>query len=125
MRPTALVVDDEPDICELLAITLNRMDIATRTCGDITSAKQLLNRESVDLCLTDMRLPDGNGLELVEWMQREKPGTPVAVITAHGSVEAAVKAYNGESLPKTIDTGFMWYDATNIDDDEIQAVLYE
>jgi len=92
MRPTALVVDDEPDICELLAITLNRMDIATRTCGDITSAKQLLNRESVDLCLTDMRLPDGNGLELVEWMQREKPGTPVAVITAHGSVEAAVKA---------------------------------
>jgi two-component system, NtrC family, response regulator PilR len=92
MKPTALVVDDEPDICELLAITLNRMDIATRTCGDVGSAKRLLNRESVDLCLTDMRLPDGDGLELVEWIQREAPGTPVAVITAHGSVETAVKA---------------------------------
>jgi two-component system response regulator PilR (NtrC family) len=92
MRPTALVVDDEPDICELLGITLNRMDIATRTCGDVTSAKRLLSRESIDLCLTDMRLPDGDGLELVEWMQREAPGTPVAVITAHGRVETAVKA---------------------------------
>jgi two-component system response regulator PilR (NtrC family) len=92
MRPTALVVDDEPDICELLAMTLDRMDIATRTVNDVHSAKRLLQRESVDLCLTDMRLPDGDGLELVEWMQREAPGTPVAVITAHGSVEAAVKA---------------------------------
>jgi two-component system response regulator PilR (NtrC family) len=92
MRPTALVVDDEPDICELLAMTLDRMDIATRTVNDVHSAKRLLQRESVDLCLTDMRLPDGDGLELVEWMQREASGTPVAVITAHGSVEAAVKA---------------------------------
>ncbi len=92
MKPTALVVDDEPDICELLAITLNRMDIATRTCADVSSARKHLGREAFDLCLTDMRLPDGDGLELVEWMQREVPGTPVAVITAHGSVEAAVKA---------------------------------
>lgn len=92
MRPTALVVDDEPDICELLAMTLDRMDIATRTVNDVHSAKRLLQREAVDLCLTDMRLPDGDGLELVEWMQREASGTPVAVITAHGSVEAAVKA---------------------------------
>jgi len=92
MRPTALVVDDEPDICELLSITLERMDIATRTCADVSSAKRLLGREPGDLCLTDMRLPDGDGLELVEWMQRETPGTPVAVITAHGSVETAVKA---------------------------------
>ena len=92
MRPTALVVDDEPDICELLAMTLDRMDIATRTVNDVHSAKRVLQRESVDLCLTDMRLPDGDGLELVEWMQREASGTPVAVITAHGSVEAAVKA---------------------------------
>jgi len=92
MKPTALVVDDEPDICELLTITLGRMDIATRTCGDIASAKELLIRESPDLCLTDMRLPDGDGLELVEWIQREAPSTPVAVITAHGSVETAVRA---------------------------------
>jgi two-component system response regulator PilR (NtrC family) len=92
MKPTALVVDDEPDIRELLSITLNRMDIATRTCADIASAKRILARDAFDLCLTDMRLPDGDGLELVEWMQREAPGTPVAVITAHGSVETAVKA---------------------------------
>ena len=92
MRPTALVVDDEPDLCELLSITLDRMDIATRTCNDVAAAKHALGKQAYDLCLTDMRLPDGDGLELVEWMQREVPGTPVAVITAHGSVETAVKA---------------------------------
>lgn len=92
MKPIALIVDDEPHICELLSITLARMDIATRTCVDVASAKEALVNESYDLCLTDMRLPDGDGLELVEWMQREVPGTPVAVITAHGSVEAAVRA---------------------------------
>jgi two-component system response regulator PilR (NtrC family) len=91
-RPTALVVDDEPDIRELLSITLGRMDIATRTCGDVSGAKDLLAEQDLDLCLTDMRLPDGDGLELVEWMQENTPGTPVAVITAHGSVETAVKA---------------------------------
>ena len=92
MKPTALVVDDEPDICELLSITLSRMDIGTRACGDVQSAKRALAQDGFDLCLTDMRLPDGDGLELVEWIQREVPGTPVAVITAHGSVETAVKA---------------------------------
>ncbi len=92
MNPVALVVDDEPDICELLSITLNRMDINTRTCADVQSAKASLSQRPVDLCLTDMRLPDGSGLDLVEWIQNEVPGIPVAVITAHGSVEAAVKA---------------------------------
>ena len=92
MNPVALVVDDEPHICELLSMTLERMDIATRTCNDIASAKQALAKTQYDLCLTDMRLPDGDGLELVEWIQREVPGTPVAVITAHGSVETAVRA---------------------------------
>ena len=61
MKPTALVVDDEPDICELLSITLDRMDISARTCNDVTGAKRLLGREAFDLCLTDMRLPDGDG----------------------------------------------------------------
>jgi two-component system response regulator PilR (NtrC family) len=92
MNPVALVVDDEPHICELLAITLERMDISTRSCGTVATAKQALSDAAYDLCLTDMRLPDGDGLELVEWIQREAPGTPVAVITAHGSVEAAVRA---------------------------------
>ncbi len=92
MKPIALVVDDEPHICELLSITLERMDISTRTSVDVAGAKQALLEQAFDLCLTDMRLPDGDGLELVEWIQREVPGTPVAVITAHGSVEAAVRA---------------------------------
>jgi len=92
MNPVALVVDDEPHIRELLSMTLERMDISTRTCNDIASAKAALNKSAYDLCLTDMRLPDGDGLELVEWIQREVPGTPVAVITAHGSVETAVRA---------------------------------
>lgn len=91
-QPTALIVDDEPDICELLSITLERMDIATASCGDVESAKTVLAQREFDLCLTDMRLPDGDGLELVEWMQQYAPGIPVAVITAHGSVEAAVRA---------------------------------
>jgi two-component system, NtrC family, response regulator PilR len=92
MKPIALVVDDEPDIRELLSITLERMDVSARACAALGSAKQLLAKDEFDLCLTDMRLPDGDGLELVEWLQREIPGTPVAVITAHGSVEAAVRA---------------------------------
>jgi two-component system response regulator PilR (NtrC family) len=92
MKPTALVVDDEPDIRELLSITLERMDVSARVCADLESAKQLFAKDQFDLCLTDMRLPDGDGLDLVEWLQREVPGTPVAVITAHGSVEAAVRA---------------------------------
>ena len=68
MNPVALVVDDEPHICELLSITLERMDISTRTCNDIASANQALGKSPYDLCLTDMRLPDGDGLELVEWI---------------------------------------------------------
>jgi len=88
----ALVIDDEPDICELLALTLGRMDIRTRTAADVTSAKALLGANRFDLCLTDMRLPDGDGLELVEWMQSHAAGVPVAVITAHGNVETAVQA---------------------------------
>ncbi len=92
MNPTALVVDDEPDIRELLSITLERMDITTRSCDDVDSAKRALEAQAFDLCLTDMRLPDASGLDLVEWMQRETPEVPVAVITAHGSVELAVKA---------------------------------
>ena len=91
-KPLALVIDDEPDICELLSLTLGRMDIRTETAMDVSSAKSFLQSRSFDLCLTDMRLPDGDGLELVEWMQVNAPGVPVAVITAHGNVETAVQA---------------------------------
>jgi two-component system response regulator PilR (NtrC family) len=91
-QPLALVIDDEPDICELLTLTLGRMDIRTETAMDVASAKSLLGARDFDICLTDMRLPDGDGLELVEWMQSHAAGVPVAVITAHGNVETAVQA---------------------------------
>jgi two-component system response regulator PilR (NtrC family) len=68
------------------------MDIDTAVAGDVKSAKAQLSGKRFDICLTDMRLPDGDGLELVEWMQENASGVPVAVITAHGNVETAVQA---------------------------------
>ena len=88
----ALVVDDEPDIRDLLSITLGRMDIDVDTAGDYATAVRKLGSENYDLVLTDMRLPDRDGLEIVEWIQANRPGVPVAVVTAHGNVEAAVRA---------------------------------
>jgi len=91
-KPRALVVDDEPDIRDLLSITLGRMAIEVETAADYATALRHLAGNRFDLVLTDMRLPDGNGLDLVEWVQVNRPGLPVAVITAHGNVEAAVRA---------------------------------
>jgi two-component system, NtrC family, response regulator PilR len=91
-KPPILIVDDEPDICELLSITLERMDLAPRVAGSIGAAQRLLKSESFDLCLTDMRLPDGDGLDLVKWIQQHSARVPVAVITAHGNMETAVRA---------------------------------
>jgi len=107
-KPRALVVDDEPDIRELLAITLGRMSIDVETAGDYASAVKRLGSEVYDLVLTDMRLPDGDGLDLVEWIQAHRPGVPVAVITAHGNVEAAVRALKlgaFDFLSKPLDLG--------------------
>ncbi len=91
-QPVVLVVDDEPDLLELVSLTLGRMSLRTRTASDLSSARRLLKAERFDLCLTDMRLPDGDGLELVAWIQAHRPSLPVAVITAHGNVESAVRA---------------------------------
>ena len=91
-KPLALVVDDEPDIRELLSLTLGRMDIETVVAEDVGSAQKALGERPFDICLTDMRLPDGDGLDLVRWMQTNATGVPVAVITAHGNVETAVQA---------------------------------
>jgi len=91
-KPLALIVDDEPDIRELLEITLNRMDVQTACAEDIAQAKALLKQKSFDLCLTDMKLPDGNGLELVDFIQTLAAPVPVAVITAHGNMESAILA---------------------------------
>ena len=89
---TALIIDDEPDIRELLEITLTRMGIRTSSAPDLTSALKLLEEHSYDLCLTDMNLPDGNGIELVHWIQKHAPSTPVAVITAYGSMDTAIES---------------------------------
>jgi two-component system response regulator PilR (NtrC family) len=91
-KPLVLVVDDEPDLVELVTLTLSRMQLATHSAGDVASAKKLLKAQHFDLCLTDMRLPDGDGLDLLEWMTAQCPGVPCAVITAHGNVESAVRA---------------------------------
>ncbi len=91
-RPTVLIVDDEPDLLELLSLTLRRMNLRTRTAPDVGTAQRLLKGEPFDLCLTDMRLPDGDGLDLVAWIQQNRAQLPVAVITAHGNVESAVRA---------------------------------
>ncbi len=91
-RPLALVVDDEPDIRELLELTLARMDIDTQAAANISEARALLDRHRFDLCLTDMKLPDGNGIELVEHIQHKHSRLPTAVLTAHGNMESAVQA---------------------------------
>jgi two-component system response regulator PilR (NtrC family) len=90
--PVVLVVDDEPDLVELVSLTLSRMSMKTRTAPDLGSARRLLKSERFDLCLTDMRLPDGDGLDLVAWIQENRAAVPVAVITAHGNIESAVRA---------------------------------
>jgi two-component system response regulator PilR (NtrC family) len=88
----ALIVDDEPDICELLEITLLRMGIASQSVLDLESAHQALDTAAFDLCLTDMRLPDGNGIDLVRHIAQHHPELPVAMITAHGNMESAIEA---------------------------------
>ncbi|MFZ1538357.1 MAG: sigma-54 dependent transcriptional regulator [Chromatiaceae bacterium] len=93
MNPArALLVDDEQDILELLRITLSRMGIDCRTAPDLAAARRFLATETFDLCLTDMRLPDGNGIDLVCQIASQFPQLPVAMITAHGSMDSAVAA---------------------------------
>ncbi|MDB6096335.1 MAG: type 4 fimbriae expression regulatory protein [Francisellaceae bacterium] len=91
-NPTALIIDDEPDLRELLEITLNRMQINTKSAATLKEAKELLNVNEFNFCLTDMRLPDGDGLELVNYLQKNHPHLPIAIITAHGSMETAIAA---------------------------------
>ncbi len=91
-KSRALVIDDEADIRELLGITLERMHIDVTSVGNCAAAIAALKNDSFGLCLTDMKLPDGDGLSIVEWIQKNRPHLPVAVITAHGNVESAVRA---------------------------------
>jgi two-component system response regulator PilR (NtrC family) len=87
-----LIVDDEADIRELLQLTLGRMNLETRAAENVDQARHLLEEFKFDLCLTDMRLPDGNGIDIVRHIQDKHPQLPVAVITAHGNMETAIAA---------------------------------
>jgi two-component system response regulator PilR (NtrC family) len=91
-KKRVLIIDDEPDIRELVEITLGRMQLDTDCAENITRAKQFLMQQNYDLCLTDMHLPDGKGLDLVEFIQHNFPRLPVAVITAHGSIDTAIES---------------------------------
>ena len=92
MSPRVLLIDDEPDILELLTITLNGMSIESQAAISLATAKEALRSQQFDFCLTDMRLPDGNGLDIVKMVQQDYPDMPVAVISAHGNMSIAVQA---------------------------------
>jgi len=87
-----LVIDDEPAIRELLNLTLSRMGLNVTAVEDLAAARRALMTSNFSFCLTDMRLPDGNGLDLVREISENYPQLPTAVITAHGKVEDAVDA---------------------------------
>src|SRR5512140_1784306 len=91
-RKSVLVVDDEADIRELLVITLSRMGVDADSASTVKEAEEALQARPYDLCLTDMRLPDGDGLTLLKYIAEHHGNTPVAVITAFGSTENAVAA---------------------------------
>src|SRR5215831_7877079 len=91
-QPKVLVIDDEPDLLELLELTLSRMGLDTTRAQSVAEAIKLLDSQSFDLCLTDMRLPDGEGLRVVEHITDKSLDVPVAVMTAFGSAENAVAA---------------------------------
>ncbi|WP_040261682.1 sigma-54-dependent transcriptional regulator [Pseudomonas massiliensis] len=105
-RQKILIVDDEPDIRELLEITLGRMKLDTHGARNLKEAREWLAREAFDLCLTDMRLPDGTGLDLVQHIQQRHSQVPVAMITAYGNVETAINALKAgafDFLTKPVD----------------------
>ena len=88
----ALLIDDEPDILALLSMTLQRMNVVCTTAATVAEGRDLLNNKTFDLCLTDMKLPDGDGMEIVSHIQDIAPQTPVAIITAHGNMELGIEA---------------------------------
>jgi two-component system response regulator PilR (NtrC family) len=105
---SALIIDDEPDIRELLELTLGDMSVSCACAPDLRTAKALLKRQDFGICLTDMRLPDGDGVDFVGWLQRHYPNLPVAVITAHGSMDTAIQALKKgafDFLNKPVDLG--------------------
>lgn len=91
-RPLVLLVDDEEDLCLLMQMSLSRMGIDTHSAHCLSDAKKCLAEHAYDACLTDLNLPDGNGLQLLEWINEHGPSLPVAVLTAYGNMEIAIAA---------------------------------
>lgn len=91
-QPRVLIIDDEPDIRELLEITLMRMGLHTQSVECLGDAKEALAQSTYELCLTDMNLPDGNGIDFVRFVQEQYGDMPIAMITAYGSIETAIEA---------------------------------
>ncbi|WP_165493531.1 sigma-54-dependent transcriptional regulator [Acinetobacter terrestris] len=91
-QPLVLLVDDEEDLCTLMQMSLSRMGIKTHIAYRLEQAKKCLSDHQYDACLTDLNLPDGNGLQLVEWIGQHLPALPVAVLTAYGNMEIAIAA---------------------------------
>ncbi|MBE9561727.1 MAG: sigma-54-dependent Fis family transcriptional regulator [Proteobacteria bacterium] len=91
-KPRCILIDDEPDILDLLVMTLEPMGIECYCANNFVEAKKYLHLHRFNLCLTDMQLPDGNGLDIVNIITENYPNTPVAMISAHGSIEIAIKA---------------------------------
>lgn len=112
--PVALIIDDEQDLLSLLSITLRRMGVESIKAGNVSEAKAQLDHRSFDLCLTDLRLPDGNGMEIVKYIQEKYSDTPVAVITAFGDPKTAVEA---------LKLGAFDYIAKPIEVDQLKAII--
>lgn len=105
-KSNVLIIDDEPDIRELLTLTLSRMGLACDTAENFKQGIDYIKQNNYALVLSDMRLPDGDGIEIVKFIQRTKPQLPVAIITAYGNVEGAVntlKAGAFDYVSKPID----------------------
>jgi two-component system response regulator PilR (NtrC family) len=104
--PTILIVDDEPDIRELLAMTVRRMGLEAFCADSLDAGRRMLEKHPVDFCLTDMKLPDGSGIDFIRHVQERHEGLPVAVITAFGSVDLAIESMKAgafDFLTKPID----------------------
>ena len=104
----ALIIDDEPDILELLGITLERMNVSFKTAENLKAAKHQLSKHNFNICISDMRLPDGDGVEFISYIQEHNPQLPVIIITAHRSIETAILALKlgaFDFLTKPVDLG--------------------
>lgn len=137
-QPIALVVDDEPDICELISMTLRQMHVRADVAMSVSEATRRLSEKQYDFCLTDMRLPDGDGLQLVEKIQGlpADQAPPVAVITAHGNMDTAIaalklgafdfvsKPVNLERLRALVQLALRLNEDRNLDRPEFPALLH-